>query len=339
MSVASSSLAGPRRRIASAAVALVASVCLLVGADLAQADAWTSTTDVSAPPAGTSSFEPQVAMDPQGNATVVWSEQGGEEAGFGPIHERRIAADGTFGAIRDVTATRGDHSQVAVDSQGNVTVVWRGPGIETTRIAPDGSLGAVRDVSEANDDVGGPQVVVDPQGVATVAWESIVVNPDGSASSLDKVRRIAADGTPLGPVQVLSATGRVFEPQVAVDAQGNATAVWANDGTIQARRIAADGTLGAVQDLYTPGARKASPDPDVAVAPSGVVTAVWDRTSDAGAESITQARRIGADGTLGTTQTLSATGSYARNPKVAVDSHRHRDGRLVAPVRWIRAAP
>ena len=89
-------------------------------------------------------------------------------------------------------------------------------------------------------------------------------------------RRRAADGT-LGAVQDLSAAGGdAGAPEVAVDAGGNAHFVWHRfNGTahvVQARRRAAGGTLGAVQDLSAPGATF----PQVAVQPGGsAAAAVW----------------------------------------------------------------
>ena len=56
----------------------------------------------------------------------------------------------------------------------------------------------------------------------------------------------------------------------------------------------------------------------LAVAPDDTVIVVWDRSD--GSHNRIQARTIAADGTPGTTQTLSAAGQDALAPLIAIDS-------------------
>ena len=232
--------------------------------------------DLSAP--GQGAFVAEVAVDPNGVATAVWQRIDGFNF---IVQARRIAADGTLGAIQDLSAAGEDAlgPQVAADPNGVATVVWRrfdGSNfiIQARRIAADGTLGATQDLSAPGQGAGLPQVAVDPNGVATAVWH----RSDGS-NLIVQARRITADGT-LGAIQDLSAAGQTAgNPQVAVDPNGVATAVWTRfDGSnfiIQARRIAADGTLGATQDLSAPG--QDAFGPQVAVDPNGGAVAVWER--------------------------------------------------------------
>jgi hypothetical protein len=102
---------------------------------------------------------------------------------------------------------------------------------------------------------------------------------------------------------------------------GTATVVWyRTDGTdlrIQARTVAADGTLGTLKTLSAAGENaqyaQAAIDPT-----TGQATVVWQRSDTAGNLRI-QSRSITTTGTLGSTKTLSAATDDAENPQLAVD--------------------
>jgi hypothetical protein len=111
-------------------------------------------------------------------------------------------------------------------------------------------------------------------------------------------------------------------PQVAVDPAGNAYFVWqfgsGSNNIIQARRRAAGGTLGAVQDLTAEADQVTFSQPQLAVDSAGNAHFVWE-CSSAGAATCAgraQTRRRSADGTLGAIQQLSAEGL---RPQVATD--------------------
>jgi hypothetical protein len=106
-------------------------------------------------------------------------------------------------------------------------------------------------------------------------------------------------------------TGR--EAQVALDTAGDATFVWSDPGahdlSVQARQGFADGSLGPVWTLSTPGYWPGPPR--VAVAPTGDAVVVW------GVHRV-KARAIAADGTLGPIQKISQRGEIEES-QVAVD--------------------
>src|ERR1044072_5135665 len=88
--------------------------------------------------------------------------------------------------------------------------------------------------------------------------------------------------------------GYAFEPQVAVDATGDAVLAWVADGHVVARtRSAETGALGPVLAFGGPGAHFAR----VVVSADGRATVVWLR--DDGAVSRVLARRLSATGTPG----------------------------------------
>ncbi len=301
-----------RRRLA---IALgMALVALLLGATLAEGS-FSTPQNLSAP--GQDASGPQVEVDSHDRATVVWSRSDGTNE---RVQARRIAANGTLESIQTISASGASafDPHVAIDSSDRATVVWeRLVGadlrVQARRIAADGTLEPIQTLSAAGEDAFHIQVAVNAGGKATVVWER--------TSGPVQARQIAADGT-VGPILTLSVAGQnAFTPQVAADSIGRATVVWERfDGTnnrIQARRIAADGTLEPIQTVS--GAGQDALAPQLAIDSSNRATVVWSRSD--GANDRIQARRIAADGTtLGSVQTLSGAGKDAADPQVAIDS-------------------
>jgi hypothetical protein len=219
-------------------------------------------------------------------------------------------------------ATEGSLPRVAVDSTGRAVVAWQvfdSPGrVQARTIAADGALGTVSTLAVGGSEAYAPQVAIDSNGRATVVW----AHSDGTAYRI-QARTIAANGT-LGTTRNLSAGDQnADEPQVGFDAGNQATVVWkkrvglAENWQIQARTIAADGTLGPTKTLSASGEDASRPQVDVSS--SGQATVVWYRFD--GTNSRIQARTIAADGTLGKTKTLSASGQDATGPQVGTDSN------------------
>ncbi|MFM9077615.1 MAG: InlB B-repeat-containing protein, partial [Solirubrobacterales bacterium] len=125
-----------------------------------------------------------------------------------------------------------------------------------------------------------------------------------------------------GAPQNLSEAGQsAVSPQVAIAPDGATTVVWSRDnGTTNfiiqaATRPAGSGTFGAPQDLS--GAGPDADSPQVAIAPDGATTVVWERFD--GTNFIIQAAtRPAGSGTFGAPQNLSVAGRDAVNPQVAI---------------------
>jgi len=121
-----------------------------------------------------------VAVDPQGNVTAVWTQAEDSE---GRVWSNRYPAAGPWGTAGriDTEATgSGGSLDVAVDSIGNVIVVWRqvNAGIWVNRYPSAGPWGTPVLISAANAIAFGPRVAVDPLGNATAVW-SQEASPDG----------------------------------------------------------------------------------------------------------------------------------------------------------------
>jgi hypothetical protein len=148
--------------------------------------AWLAPQDLSA--AGQGAYDPQVAVDGQGNAIAVWHRF---DAGTNTIVQAaaRAAASrrrrryftpkrgGSFGAPQDLSAAgqSASFSEVAVDGRGNAIAVWRrfdgtNTIVQAAVRAAGGSFGAPQDLSAAGQTANDPQVAVDGQGNAIAVW-------------------------------------------------------------------------------------------------------------------------------------------------------------------------
>ncbi len=265
--------------------------------------------------AGQHAHSPKVAIDSSDRATIVWFRSDGLNT---RVQSVRLAADGTPGAVQTLSLVGKDARQprVAIDSSDRATIVWTGKvgsdwRIETVRLAADGTPGVVQTLSGTDPGYGEALVfAIDSSGRATIVWGG----DDGLNLRIKSVR-LAADGTP-GAVQTLSeAGGPVLMPDVAIDISGRATITWWHllpdfSDRIEAVRLAADGTPGAVQTLSASGQYTCCSK--VAIDSSGRATVVWERPGTG-----IQLVRLAADGTPGAVQTVSEDGGTY--PQIAVD--------------------
>jgi hypothetical protein len=258
----------------------------------------------------------QMAVDPDGRATVVW-QRTDYTAGTTAtrIESVRIGADGVPGAVKTLSGDSAYDPKVAVDPQGRATVVWqryhgRHPRIESVRLSADGTAGAVKTLSKRGQNADEQQVAVDPRGRATVVWRHFA---RGKRRILSV--RIGSGGKSSGAVKVLST--RAVRPQVAVDPRGRATVVWLRgSGRVQALRVSASGAPRAVKNI----SKGQGSLPQVAVDRQGRATVVWERQRHRDRRGVVriEARHLRIRGASERVQTLSK-GDVA-SPQVAVDS-------------------
>jgi Carbohydrate binding domain len=133
----------------------------------AGSSAFGAATELSGPSGGS----PDVAVDPQGNAVVVWLEAG--------IQAAARPAGGSFSQLADILAP--GHSplrpHVAMDAHGRATVVWEiedadSYSVHSAERGASGDFGAPQQVADEPTHSASPrpQVVVDPDGTALVVW-------------------------------------------------------------------------------------------------------------------------------------------------------------------------
>jgi hypothetical protein len=265
---------------------------------------------------------PQVAVAPDGTATVVWSARNGSSFS---VYTRRIGPDGVpEPTVQELSAPGADAlaPQVAVAPDGTAVVTWiRFDGsnfvVQARQIAADGTLGpGALNYSGTGQDAAAPQLAVGADGTATIVWKRFT-----GSHYLVQERRMGADGSREANGHILSdSTQDAVEPQVALAADGGATVVWSRfdgaDTIVQARRVAPDGTSEA-NTLSLSASGEDALQPQLVLDAAGVATVVWTRFD--GSNSIVQARRISAAGVAepGAID-LSAAGRDAAEPQIAI---------------------
>lgn len=285
---------------------------------------WLAPVDLSLP--GGEAFQPEVAIDPDGDATAVWRRSDGTKT---IIQAATRPSGGTWGAPVDLSLSgqSANEPQIAVDSTGGATVVWFSEGtndiIQAATRGPGGAWGAPVDLSLSGQDAVEPQVAVDPNGNATAVWR----RSDGSHEIVQAATR-APGGAWQSPVDLSTAGQDSLEPQVAVDSSDKATAVWRvfddengnNIDVLQAATRASGGGWESPVDVSVAG--QSVVEPQVAVDPSGTATAVW-RGYDGTAYDIEAARRAAGGAWAAPTEISAAPAEGENNaePQVAAASN------------------
>lgn len=269
---------------------------------------WTTPVSLSAP--GQSARTTDLAVDPAGNATAIWVSGALVQAATRP-------AGGTWTAPVDLSTVAGSRAnpRVVVDPAGTATAVWGSftgtYGIQTATRPFGGAWTAAVDLGAPGQDTfDTPQLAADRRATVTAVWQ----RHDGSGWIVTSATSAAGGGwtTPVD----LSATGHdAWDPQVAIDPAGNATAVWSlsddstsnSTRTVQAVRRTAAGSWTAPVDLSSGGS---SWNPQVALDPSGNATTAWSRNDGAG--WTVQARGLDAAGPVVTSLTGQVTAAGRR---------------------------
>jgi|CZKG01.1.fsa_nt_gi hypothetical protein len=224
----------------------------------------------------------------------------------------------------------GEHAgapHLVLDAAGNATAVWdRWNGSDTvveTAYRPAGEAWqAPTDLSEEAEeaealagahDASAPQIAVDGAGDVTVVWERY----EGANDLLVQADYRPAGGSWETPVTISGPSGTMadLEPKVAVDARGDATALWMRAGTIQTAYKPANGSWQAPQDL----SGSESLTPVMAVDSQGDATAVWMHFD--GSRYVVQTAFRPTGEAWQAPSTLSQNGEEGGNPYIALDAH------------------
>ena len=178
-------------------------------------------------------------------------------------------------------------------------------------ISRGGALGPILTLSADGEDAHGAQIASDADGDAVAVWQRF----DGTKLRA-QARTISRAGA-LGATKNLSVAGKdaYGGPQVAIDAEGDAVAVWASTrdlqesldfglgGAIESRSISRTGSLGAITPLTSCDSGLPR-SPNIASDADGDAVAIWTTLCASGgpdpdANHGVQARRIARSGELG----------------------------------------
>lgn len=263
---------------------------------------------------------PRIAVDGDGDATVVWESYGGTnrllvQSAFRP-------AGGAWQApvtIGEVNTMMAPEPWVAVDGAGNATAVWKKFDVIQAAYRPAGEeWQSAEPISDPETESYVPQAAANVDGDATAVWMEF----DGS----DYVVRSAfrpAGGSWETPTLVSAPAEEAGNPHIALGPEGDAMVVWRGENEGQevgraAYRSAGAG-WGAPEDVSIPG--EAVQELHVALYGSGEATVVWaGSTNEVGDYSIVRAARRPAGGDWEAPVDLSEDGENAFPADVAFDA-------------------
>jgi hypothetical protein len=304
----------------------IAAIVCAVFAPAAQAG-WLPPVSISE--AGEHVGGPHVVLDSEGNATAVWDRWNGTdtvvETAYRPAGEEwgspMDLSEPEFGGELVAGANDAGSPQIAVDGKGDVTVVWERYGWPTMTLQSvdrpaGGSWTSPADIAEMPlASAPEPWIAVDEAGNAFAVWKQGEVirsafRPVGDA--WEAPEPISSDES--------------YVPKAAVDAAGDATAVWMHydggDYVVESAYRPAGGNWESPTLVSEPG--ESAGNPHVAIDAAGVTLVVW-RGEDSGEEFVRAAERPAGDAWTAPAD-VSSPGERVESLRDAVDP----DGNAIA---------
>jgi len=273
---------------------------------------------------------PRVALDPAGNAIVVWHQFDGARNN---IWANRYAATAGWGTAELIETGDGDGIQpdVGLDASGDALVLWsQFDGTEhsvfSNRYDYDastgsGTWGAAALIESGTGDVGYIRIAVQASGAALAVWGQ----DNGSRYQLWANRYDPGTGwSSAEPIE--NGTDFIDAPQIELDANGNGIAIWTQYGSTQdeiwVNRYSA-GAWGTA--MIVSGAGGNAGGPQIAFDPLGNAIAVWHQND--GTRDNIKARHFSVtSSTWGSIQALESDSGQADSAQIGVDA----DGNAVA---------
>jgi hypothetical protein len=224
-------------------------------------------------------LSPQIAVDASGNAIAVWTQNDGQDA----VWANRYS-NGGWGQARQISdafpSLGGDaEAHIGIDDAGNALAVWsENNQIHSSRFDVIQGWAPSRRIDTGDSAAFNPRVVVAPIGVAQVIW----VSDDGQRTSVHSARFIAGTWDPELELD-REDEGDAAVPQIAIDANGNAIALWLQFGSNahvwSSRFIAGSGWTEAHN--LDPNNTAQEFTPQIAMNARGEAQAVWRRIDGA----------------------------------------------------------
>jgi hypothetical protein len=168
---------------------------------------------------------PQIAIDADGNALAVWSQDDGTRANIVANRYDAVTGWGTATLIESADAGDASGPQIAFAANGDAVAVWaQSDGTRANVVSNRYTAGAGWGTATLieHDDTGDaydPQVAVDRNGNAVAIWAQF----DGTHTNIVANR---TTGGAWGTAAPITNTLNAFVPQVATDPQGDALAIW-----------------------------------------------------------------------------------------------------------------
>jgi hypothetical protein len=337
-----------RRRFRGQRLSLVTIALLVcgfgVGAALAVGGAPTSRW--SSPVVVSTGFasEVQVGLDQAGDEVAAWNQSGATSSSGVVVATRAHGSVAWSAPVQLSTEPFGTTyvPQLQVAPSGAAVVIWQAPLLHAPRDAisavfrtsPTGSWSAPTVVAHGLLD-GPRQLGIDADGNATLVYNDAL-----NASRVDVVTLDAATGTWSSPVVIGRSTTEVADPQIAVDAHGDAVAVWSTqrlkptgsamtadrfDSWVEAAERPAGGAwqpavrIGPeTQFFYDVDFEEGPSGPQVALDARGDALAIWQQS--AGGDKLTAVGALLRSGARRWQPVARLDSGEAVSPRVAVST-------------------
>jgi hypothetical protein len=275
---------------------------------------------------------PSVAMDPGGSAIVVW-EQDDPMGGVDIRASRYSVGSGTWSASALVENSLGSafSPSIAMDASGNGIVVWEQEGVPDSFVF---DISANR-YSAATDTWGtqvlletsaleafSPKIAIQAGGDAVVIWEQKSVAGTFENDVRANVYSAGADAWDMA-VTLDTAADDAQQPQVGIDAAGNATATWRQDvgvgeNSILANRRPVGGPWGTAVLLENSAEDAAFPR--LAVGVDGDSIVAWPQADGLGSGDLYVNAYSSAAGAWGTASVIDNSTGVVPLVRLATDA-------------------
>ena len=272
-----------------------------------------------------SATSPQIAFDSNGNALAVWNQYDGTKVSAWA--NRYITGTGWGNAELIETNNIGNviAPQIAVDTDGNAMAVWMQydstrTNIWANRYTADTGWGTATLIETDNSgNANKPQITIDTNGNAMAVW----FQSDGTRDNIWANRYTVGTGWDTATLIETDNSGNANNPQITIDTNGNAMAVWSqSDGirdNIWVNRYTAGTGWGTTTLIETDNSGNAN-NPQIAIDNNGNALAVWSQSD--GSQSNIWANRYTSDVGWGTVALIEMDNSgSAINPRIAIDAN------------------
>ncbi len=279
--------------------------------------AWQEPVTLSA--GGEEAEDPQLAVDPSGEAIAIWRRNNGSNW---IVQASVCPPGGTFQPEVSLSAAGADAEDpaVAIDQHGDMVAVWdRFDGaneiVQSSVREAGGAWQTPANLSASGRNALRPQVAIDSEGEAVALWDRY----NGSYILVQSVSR-PAGGSWQEPRDLSLPGADADAQQIAVDARGDFVAVWEHPvGVVQSAVRPAGGGWQEPLNISAPPEDLSETAVQVAVDPKGDAVAVWERRDGASRNWVIQSAVRPAGGTWGEPNSLSPVSESAYYPVVAID--------------------
>lgn len=290
------------------------------------ASGWGTATVLEASVNSVGGNRPEIAMDPAGNATVVWAEFDGN---WTNLWARRYTAGGVWAPAtlveNDNNGGVGDQG-VVMEANGNAMVVWsqfdvvgQRTNVLANRYIVGSGWGTPTPIETSDLNAGVSDIALDGTGNIMVVLHQQTSAASSVIGSIYTNR--FSNGSWGTAALVKSAIPYLSQSAIAMNASGNAMVVWQEDDgfdvtSIWARAYTSAGVGGATVRIDNLSEYTTGRTPQVAMDASGNAVAVWGQASH-----IWSARYVAGTGWGTPADIDNGAGDFPANqPRIAVDA-------------------